>query len=174
MRYPSTRLAVASSLLFLVLWLGSSLLEALASMAGRTDVAELLARRSWTYDLPLLGFIGLMILGMAQHFVPMFSGRALWDGRVAMVQVLVADTGVALTLTLPPEAEFVGLGLWAVAALLFVVLLFLTLRSEEIAVRPRDRRPGLGRGARALGDPTGDPDPPSPRHPRSPARPLGD
>ena len=145
MRYPSTRLAVVSSLMFLVLWLGSSLLEALASLAGRTDVTAFLSRRAWTYDLPLLGFIGLMILGMAQHFVPMFSGRALWDGRVAMAQVLVADAGVALTLTLPPEAEFVGLGLWALAALLFVVLILLTLRSEEIGVRPMERRPGLGR-----------------------------
>src|SRR3990172_11749885 len=87
MRSPSTRLAVVSSLMFLVLWLGSSLLEALASLAGRTDVTAFLSRRAWTYDLPLLGFIGLMILGMAQHFVPMFSGRALWDGRVAMAQV---------------------------------------------------------------------------------------
>ncbi len=140
MRYPSTRLGVASSLTFFLVWMISSLVEAWALHLRNFGLASTLAGVAWSFYLPLLGFIGLMILGMAQHFVPLFAGRELWDNRVAMAQILLADLGVVLLLVLPRRWEAVGLTSWLAAAFLFVVLIVMTLRSKQLSARPMERR----------------------------------
>jgi heme/copper-type cytochrome/quinol oxidase subunit 1 len=44
----------------------------------------------------LLGFVSMMIFGVAYHVLPRFSGRALHDRRLAMVHLWVANAGLAL------------------------------------------------------------------------------
>ncbi len=75
MRYGASHLAIVASLEFLVLWIGSALAETWAVSAGAFGVAAALASPAGSFDLPLLGFIGLMIFGMAEHFVPLFAGQ---------------------------------------------------------------------------------------------------
>lgn len=118
----------------------SAFAERWAAHARNFGLASALADSAWRYYLPLLGFIGLMILGMAQHFVPLFAGRDLWDGRVAMAQIVLADLGVISLLVLPRRWEAVGLVLWLLAAFLFVALILMTLRSPQLSARPMERR----------------------------------
>jgi cbb3-type cytochrome oxidase subunit 1 len=44
----------------------------------------------------LLGFVSMMIFGVAYHVVPRFSGAALHDRRMARVHLALANTGLAL------------------------------------------------------------------------------
>jgi len=144
MRYLSTRIAVASSLTFLVVWLASSLVLAWDTDAAGAPARAAFSRTAWTIELPALGFIGLMIMGMAHHFVPLFSGRELRSRRAGVGQVGVAVSAVVLDLA-HPSLEAVAKGLWLVAAVSFVVLILATLRQPASAVRVQDRRPELRR-----------------------------
>ena len=129
-----------ASLACLVLWLGSSLARSWAAVSGDGALAAALSGREWEFYLPALGFIGLMIMGMAQQFIPLYSGRELWSGRGALVQVATSVAGVALVLAGPlvsPSLEPAGLGLWLFGTLLFLAWIVLTLRSEKLPVRPQ-------------------------------------
>jgi cbb3-type cytochrome oxidase subunit 1 len=44
----------------------------------------------------LLGFVSMMIFGVAYHIMPRFSGRALHNVRLAIVHVWLANIGLAL------------------------------------------------------------------------------
>ena len=140
MRAPSIRLAIMASLTFLILWIGSALVGAVAALAGAVDVADVLDSDAWTILLPALGFIGLMIFGMAQQFVPLYSGRNLWSPRTALVQVAWGISGVVLVL-LGPSFEPYGLALWLASVVLFFAILIMTLRTEPMPTRPQGRRP---------------------------------
>ncbi len=138
MRYPSIRLAIAASLLFLVLWVASSLAIAVATAVGASEVAGFFVEPSWNLYLPTLGFIGLMIMGMAQQFIPLYSGRELWSGRGAMVQIVTSIAGVVLVLAAPALVPF-GLALWVVGTLLFILWIVMTIRSPKLPVRPQGK-----------------------------------
>lgn len=140
MRAPSIRLAIVASLAFLVLWLASSLVLYASWLLGSDAVAGLLTLGTWVLFLPAFGFIGLMIFGMAQQFVPLYAGRNLWNPRFALAQVAVAILGVLLLLP-GPAWEPLGFGLWLVSCLMFVVLIGMTIRSEELPTRPAGRHP---------------------------------
>lgn len=140
LRATSIRLAIVASLAYLVLWLGSSLVLYTSYLLGSNSALGLLTLGTWVLFLPALGFIGLMIFGMAQQFVPLYSGRALWNPRFALVQVVLAILGVALMLP-GPSWEPVGFGLWLVAGVMFVVLLVMTLRSKPLPTKPAGRHP---------------------------------
>ena len=43
----------------------------------------------------LLGFVSMMIFGVAYHVLPRFSGNALWSRRGAMAHFWVANLGLA-------------------------------------------------------------------------------
>ncbi len=129
---------------YLALWIASSLVRTSAAFAGYPTLAAALSGTDWELYLPALGFIGLMIMGMAQQFIPLYSGRELWSGRGAFLQVSVAIAGVALLLVSPtvnPILEFVGLLLWLSGTLLFLLWILMTLRSEKLPVRPQGKRP---------------------------------
>ncbi len=93
----------------------------------------------WEFYLPALGFIGLMIMGMAQQFIPLYSGREMWSGRGALVQVVVSIAGVVLLLLDNPFMESIGLGLWLLGTLLFLLWIVLTIRSRKLPVLPQGK-----------------------------------
>ncbi len=127
-----------ASLAFLVLWIASSLVLYASWLLGSTAVEGLLTLGTWVLFLPAFGFIGLMIFGMAQQFVPLYSGRNLWNPRFALAQVVVAILGVALLLP-GPAWEPLGFGLWLLSCLMFVALIVMTIRSEKLPTRPAGR-----------------------------------
>jgi cbb3-type cytochrome oxidase subunit 1 len=57
---------------------------------------------AWTIYRPvhmhmtLLGFVTMMIFGVAYHVLPRFVGRPLWSQRLAGVHVWVSNTGLAV------------------------------------------------------------------------------
>ena len=128
------------SLACLLTWVGSSLVLYGSFLVGSDAVAGLLTSGTWVLFLPAFGFIGLMIFGMAQQFVPLYAGRRLWNPRFAMAQIVLAILGVALTLP-GPTWEPLGFGLWLISCVMFVVLLVMTLRSEKLPTRPMGRHP---------------------------------
>ena len=127
-----------ASLAFLVLWVASSLAIAVATLAGDSSVAAFFVDPSWDLYLPTLGFVGLMIMGMAQQFSPLYSGRELWSGRGAMVQIVVSVAGVILVLA-APAFVMLGLALWLAGALLFILWIVMTIRSPKLPVRPQGK-----------------------------------
>lgn len=140
MRYSSIRVAILASLAYLGLWIASSLVRTWADLSGDSVLVSTLSSRAWTVLLPAQGFIGLMIMGMAQQFVPLYSGRELWNPQAALIQVSWAIAGVFLALLGPPFEPF-GLGLWFAATVLFLFLILMTLRTQPLPVRPQGRRP---------------------------------
>ncbi len=137
-RYPSIRLAIVASLSFLLLWMASSLASAVAALAGDSTVPAALFEPSWNLYLPALGFIGLMIMGMAQQFIPLYSGHELWSGRGAMLQIAVSIAGVVLTLVAPSLVP-IGLALWVLGTLLFILWILMTLRSPKLPVQAKGK-----------------------------------
>ena len=142
MRYLASRVAIVGSLLFLILWIASSLLRTAALGTGNFGLAATLARPAWTIDLPLFGFLGLMIFGLATHFMPLFAGRALSSPRIASVAVVLAIGSVALSLGVP-RLLFQGRVLWLAASGLFGALIVTSLRSGTASPRPGSRIEGL-------------------------------
>ncbi len=129
-------------MVYLALWMGSALVRTWAAFVGDGSLAAVLSSTDWELYLPALGFIGLMIMGMAQQFIPLYSGRELWSGRGALLQVSVAIAGVALLLLAPvlnPLLELAGLALWLLGTLLFLLWILMTLRSEKLPVRPQGK-----------------------------------
>lgn len=47
----------------------------------------------------LLGFVSMMIFGVAYHVLPRFTGRPLHNPRLAALHVWLANTGLALMVT---------------------------------------------------------------------------
>ena len=144
MRYPSIRVAIVASLAYFALWIVSSLVRAWAAWVGDSTLTATLSDAAWGLYLPALGFIGLMIMGMAQQFIPLYSGREMWSGRGALLQVSVAVLGVALLLVAPlidPILELVGLALWLLGTLLFLLWIVMTIRSEKLPVKPQGKHP---------------------------------
>jgi len=123
-----------------VLWIASSLVRTWAAFAGDAGLTAALSGTDWELYLPALGFIGLMIMGMAQQFIPLYSGREMWSGRGALLQVSVAVAGVVLLLV-DPILEALGLVLWLLGTLLFLLWILMTLRSRKLPVRPQGKRP---------------------------------
>jgi hypothetical protein len=101
----------------------------------------------------LLGFVSMMIFGVAYHVIPRFTGSPLRSRRAAGIHVWVANAGLALMVTgWLSRATVPELGRWGVAAggalsaagaFLFIGNLWLTLGSSPLAV------PGGGRGMTA-------------------------
>ena len=69
---------------------------------GVTLGVAMAAHPAWTVFRPahmhmnLLGFVAMMIFGVAYHVVPRFSGAPLHDRRIAAAHWWVANTGLVL------------------------------------------------------------------------------
>lgn len=74
-------------------WLGVGVLIGL-SMAFWP--AEALAYRPAHMHANLLGFVSMMIFGVAYHVIPRFTGNPLHDRRLAMIHFWVANVGLLL------------------------------------------------------------------------------
>jgi len=101
----------------------------------------------------LLGFVSMMIFGVAYHVIPRFTGNPLHDRRLAAVHLVVANVGLtgmvagwSLRLALPGFAGVslrVGSALSAVGALLFIYNLWRTLEPVVVPARPTPKGPAL-------------------------------
>lgn len=91
----------------------------------------------------LLGFVSMMIFGVAYHVIPRFTGNPLYRRELAMAHFWVANAGLALMVSgwiarvqwmqLGTLTVRVGASLSAVGAFLFIFNLWRTL--GETAVR---------------------------------------
>lgn len=99
----------------------------------------------------LLGFVSMMIFGVAYHVLPRFSGAPLRSRRAASVHVVIANGGLALMVTgwllrvqlpsLHAVALAAGGVLSAAGAFLFIGNIWLTLGPTRAQVlRPIETR----------------------------------
>lgn len=144
MRYLASRIAIVGSLGFLNLWIASALVSTGALALGNFGLAASMARPAWTIDLPLFGFLGLMIFGLEEHFTPLFAGRELASPRLAILPVVLGIASVGLSL-LVPRLTLVGRLLWLSGSVVFVLLVLASLKVGAIRIRPRpgERLEGL-------------------------------
>lgn len=95
----------------------------------------------------LLGFVSMMIFGVAYHVLPRFSGSPLRSRRAARVHLIVANAGLALMVSgwllrvQLPSLYMIALGAGAVlsaaGAFLFIGNIWLTLgATREQVLRP--------------------------------------
>ena len=101
----------------------------------------------------LLGFVSMMIFGVAYHVIPRFSGAPLFSRRLAGLHLWVANAGLALLVggwivrvsAAAPGQLMVGSGasLSALGAGFFIYNLWRTLDASRAPVRvPRPARAG--------------------------------
>jgi cbb3-type cytochrome oxidase subunit 1 len=130
-----------------LVWLGVGVVLGVA-MAFAPGTA--LAWRPAHMHANLLGFVSMMIFGVAYHILPRFSGRALYHRRLATVHLWVANAGLAMM-----TAGFVlrlyawgagsavlqaGATLSGIGALLFIYNIWRTTAAPQAAPAP----PGPG------------------------------
>jgi cytochrome c oxidase cbb3-type subunit 1 len=93
----------------------------------------------------LLGFVSMMIFGVAYHVLPRFSGHPLHSGRLAGLHLIVANAGLAMLVTgwlargaLGTGTPLVVLGALASAtgAGLFIFNMWRTLDGVAVPARP--------------------------------------
>ena len=83
---PFVRRFIRSSLI----WLGVGVLLGLGMVLWPAAIAY----RPAHMHANLLGFVSMMIFGVAYHVVPRFTGRGLHEPRLASVHVWVANAGL--------------------------------------------------------------------------------
>jgi cbb3-type cytochrome oxidase subunit 1 len=143
---PFVRNFIRSSLV----WLGVGVLLGL----WMTLEARAVIYRPAHLHANLLGFVSMMIFGVAYHVIPRFTGNPLRSRRAATVHLWLANGGLAalvgawlLRATVP---GFTGIGLAvggvlsAVGAFLFILNIWLTLGTS--AAKPATMRPAPVRG----------------------------
>lgn len=144
---------IKSSLVYLALGVTMGLLMSLGVFDGREYVTTLHAH------INLLGWISMLIFGVAFHILPRFSGRPLHNEKMASVQLWLNNIGLAgmvvtllagafwndFTQSQRPDFLLYGMapfgGLFAVGTYLFVFNLWKTLAGALPPVAP----PGGGR-----------------------------
>jgi cbb3-type cytochrome oxidase subunit 1 len=106
----------------------------------------------------LLGFVSMMIFGVAYHVMPRFTGHPLHSRKAAMAHLWVANVGLLLLVVgwiarvwLPESGTLLvrsGAAVSAVGAFLFIHNLWRTLGPLRPAVRPDDARRPLRTASR--------------------------
>jgi nitric oxide reductase large subunit len=113
---PRNRWFIAAALVY-------ALLGGLLALAWLADPAALpaLAPRAHAH-LMLLGFVAMMIFGVALHMLPRFTGRPLFSERLADAQFWLANVGLPAMvlgwlLAAPAVAAAGGAAVWLSFAL---------------------------------------------------------
>ena len=76
-----------------LVWLGIGVFVGLSMAIWPTD--HILYKPGHAHA-NLLGFVSMMIFGVAYHIMPRFSGRALHNVRLAVIHVWLANIGLTL------------------------------------------------------------------------------
>jgi len=121
---------------------------------GVTLGVAMAAHPAWTVYRPahahmvLLGFVTMMIYGVAYHVIPRFTGHSLYSRRLAGTHWWISNAGLALMaagFAVAPHAGRasrpllgVGAALSAAGGLAFIVNLWITIDRED--VRPATAR----------------------------------
>lgn len=93
----------------------------------------------------VVGFVGMMIFGVAYHVIPRFAGIPLRSRRTAASHFVIANVGLAVMVAgfalrgmgLPNSGIVLAVGgsLEAIGAYLFAWLMFQTLRGHDALVQ---------------------------------------
>lgn len=144
---PFVRNFVRASLI----WFGTGVLIGV-SMAFWP--AEALVYRTAHIHANLLGFVSMMIFGVAYHVMPRFSGNPLHSRRLAALHLWVANIGLAMLVGgwigrvwVPQEATVAlraGAAVSAIGAGLFIHNIWRTLGA---APRAATKKPASPRGS---------------------------
>jgi cytochrome c oxidase cbb3-type subunit 1 len=132
---PYVRRFIRSSLLWLVVGVTLGVIMSASPSAGVYRPAHMHAN--------LLGFVAMMIFGVAYHVIPRFTGAPLHAERLAAVHLILANAGLAAMVggfllrahALPPAAAMLvaGAATAAAGALLFVYNIWRTLDAANAA-----------------------------------------
>jgi cbb3-type cytochrome oxidase subunit 1 len=133
-----------------LVWLGVGVALGVA-MAFWPGVA--LAYRPAHMHANLLGFVSMMIFGVAYHVIPRFTGVPLRSRRMADVHLWVANVGLALLVGgfmarvhvggAGEVALRLGAALAALGAYLFIYNLWRTLDAARASMLPLNRPPAV-------------------------------
>lgn len=135
---PFVRHFIRSSLL----WLGIGVLLGLYMVV----VPAAIAYRPAHMHANLLGFVSMMIFGVAYHVLPRFLGQPLHSRRIAAVHVWISNAGLAALVAgwlLRPHVSFwspillAGALLSATGAFAFIFNLWRTLDAGSAQARAR-------------------------------------
>lgn len=132
----ATRLALSAGVLYFLIS------NTLGLLLGTGTVSP-----SWRpahAHLNLLGFVAMMIYGVAYHALPRFRGVPMRRPRLALGQVVLANVGlIGMSLTWGLRWDAATFALWGglswLASVLFVALMM------EVLWRPRPAIPSGGR-----------------------------
>ncbi|MDP9280533.1 MAG: hypothetical protein M3P38_00365 [Chloroflexota bacterium] len=143
----TTRLAVRSAFVWALLGAALLAIYQLPRAAGGSDASYLevsAARHSFA-----LGFVTMMIYGVAARALPSFTDRQLWSPRLQLLTIALANAGVALRVAPQPSAGRV----WSPARWWVCRVSSPTSRSSPCGEHAADRaRPGRApEGARHAG-----------------------
>ena len=94
--------------------------------------------------LNLLGWMSMMIFGVAYHILPRFSGRPLWSDRLALAHLWLANIGL-IGMTAGWVLEYLEKGgtalnvfstVEAISVFLFVINMFKTVKAAPPMNKP--------------------------------------
>src|SRR5690606_3634817 len=74
-----------------LVWLGAGVLLGL----WMTLAPNAIVYRPAHAHANLLGFVSMMIFGVAYHVIPRFTGSPLWSRRMALLHLWIANAGLA-------------------------------------------------------------------------------
>ena len=127
-------------------WLGLGVLLGLTMVA----VPSAIIYRPAHVHANLLGFVTMMIFGVAYHVLPRFSGRPLHSSRLAILHLYLANAGVAgmvLGFLLRPNLGSPGTALLAAGgtasatgAFLFIYNIWQTIDASALSATQIQRR----------------------------------
>jgi cbb3-type cytochrome oxidase subunit 1 len=126
-----------------LLWLGVGVLLGVAMAIWPVPM---LPYRPAHMHANLLGFVAMMIFGVAYHIMPRFNGRPLHSPALAELHLVVANAGLALMVGgFAARVHWPGRGAWLLAAggllsavgtLLFITNIWITIRPAPVAAMP--------------------------------------
>jgi hypothetical protein len=143
---PAVRLFIRSSLI----WLGIGV--AIGVSMAIVPMHALVLRPAHAHA-NLLGFVSMMIFGVAYHVIPRFTGNPLWSTRLSLVHLVVANAGLFMLVGGWVLRGLAGVGgmlvplgalTSAVGAFLFITNIWRTLDGVSPLTPEQPRLHGIG------------------------------